>query len=265
MSQHCRGLATGRSLPPHGPRGAGGRSAVSAPRLLRPKPRDISHTRRPARQRQEPALAAVFPFTHVVHDVSLKRPITRAVIPSRNRIPGPDGVRPNQPYSGARIAGRGKRGSHPRWQRNASCLCAQVTSTWCTNRLESPWAVCCQNGGVPRRLTGQAGACGKMHRSTTPNAGNGNSLRASGGAHRTHLLRGPCARRSTHGAGTDARRPDPLRDSGGGDRSIEPQPAYLHRSRSPTRKPNRSCDRIDCAPMKSVGARESDFRCSART
>ena len=49
---------------------------------------------------------------------------------------------------------------------NASCLRNPVT--WCTNRLQGPWAVCCQNGGAPRRLTGQAEACGKVRRSTTP-------------------------------------------------------------------------------------------------
>ena len=48
------------------------------------------------------------------------------------------------------------------------CQLPQVTSTWCTNRFESPWAVCCQNGGVPSGLTGQAEACGKMRRLTTP-------------------------------------------------------------------------------------------------
>ena len=47
-------------------------------------------------------------------------------------------------------------------------LRTQVTSTWCTNRLESPWAVCCQNGGTPRRLTGQAEVCGNVRQSTTP-------------------------------------------------------------------------------------------------
>ena len=35
----------------------------------------LSHMRRPARQRQEPALAAVFPFTHAFHDASRKRTV----------------------------------------------------------------------------------------------------------------------------------------------------------------------------------------------
>jgi len=40
--------------------------------------------------------------------------------------------------------------------------------TWCMNRLETPWAVGCHNGGALRRLIGQAGMCKKERRSTTP-------------------------------------------------------------------------------------------------
>ena len=55
-----------------------------------------------------------------------------------------------------------------------------------------------------------------------------------GGAHRTHFLPGPCARRSTHGAGTDAPKQDPVRCTGGGDRTHEASAAWMRRSRSPT-------------------------------
>jgi len=40
--------------------------------------------------------------------------------------------------------------------------------TWCMNRLETPWAVGCHNGGALRRFIGQAGMCKKERRSTTP-------------------------------------------------------------------------------------------------
>jgi hypothetical protein len=53
--------------------------------------------------------------------------------------------------------------------------------------------------------------------------------------HREQPRRNPCARRSIDGAGSDARKRDPLRSTGGGDRTHEASVAYLHRSRSPTR------------------------------
>ena len=62
---------------------------------------------------------------------------------------------------------RGAQESLPPKQQKAMCQLPQATSR-CTNRFESPWAVCCQNGGAPRTLTGQAGACGNVRRSTTP-------------------------------------------------------------------------------------------------
>jgi hypothetical protein len=52
-------------------------------------------------------------------------------------------------------------------------LCPHAADRQCviqlvhTNRLEGSWAIGCHDGGAPRRLTGRAGVCGKVDRSTT--------------------------------------------------------------------------------------------------
>ena len=53
----------------------------------------------------------------------------------------------------------------------------------------------------------------------------------NGDLHRCRLSRVPCARRSTHSAGTDARKPEAVGRTGGGDRMHEASVGYLHRSR----------------------------------
>ena len=157
---------------------------------------------------------------------------------------------------------RGKRGSHPPWQRNASCLRRTVTSTWCTNRLESPWAVCCQNGGIPNGSLVRLARAERRTGGTTPKQVTAIRFVHPVAEARNASRPRPFAHQFTHVAGTDANRPDPLRYSGGGDRrhrtaTCLPAPVAI----TDGHKPNRSCDRIDCAAMKSVGARESDSRC----
>ena len=98
------------------------------------------------------------------------RPITRRGI----TIPEPDplpGRRQNEPAVLGRGESqvRGKRRSHPPWQRNASCLRSQVTSTWCTfghRPLTHRCVILTTNCQVPPAVV----LCSSVRRTDSPSA-----------------------------------------------------------------------------------------------
>ena len=133
--------------------------------------------------------------------------------------------------------------------------CAQVTSTWSTfghRPLTHRCVILTTNRQVPPAVV----LCSSVRRTDSPSAFLTGSERAPV-AHRCSLVRGSCARRSTHGAGTDARKP---------------RSASMHRWGRPTQRKktqpstsnigeaDRRCTRFEYGQRGPHGPRESESR-----